>query len=121
MPNPAIAKEIEILLNTAQRDGEDFAFQQIGAMDPDRAAGGKETVNEIVAAGKEWWERNEPVIKSTVCNREATKIASSTLIDLVFQVLSIKFGEALAVYATVLAVRRVLQGWCEGFVEDAAS
>jgi hypothetical protein len=112
--SPELIDKIELQIQEADSEGESRALANIGRFDPDRSAIGGESLDQLVAAGKDWWQRHETEVKSLVC-KEAESASSAvvkTLIEVVFGALSLKYGGPLATYVSVLAIRKILAGWC---------
>ncbi len=109
----------------------DTVFERLGEFDPDLPLGAQPfNPAELVAAGRAWWERNRPVIRSYVCCNTAIQKAAgkagSYAAEAAFGILAAHFGGPLATYASVIFIReaigdaldeaamRHLKAWCGG-------
>jgi hypothetical protein len=104
-------------------------FHRLGELDPDLPLGAAPFDAAVyIEAGKAWWARNRPVVRSYACcnatlQRTAAK-AGSNLLNAAFLLLAHHFGSPLATYAAVLlvkeaagdtmdeAVLRAFRQWC---------
>ncbi|MEN0106161.1 MAG: hypothetical protein AAGC84_07000 [Pseudomonas sp.] len=67
--------------------------------------------------GSKWWTRHSAEIKKLICSKagssEVTDTLTKDLVQLAFGVLGAKYGAGIATYAVAIAIRHVIDGWCE--------
>lgn len=91
----------------------DIVFERLGSFDPDLPLGALPPDHATyLAAGRAWWERNKPVIRSYVCCnsaiQKAASKAGSTAATAAFGILATHFGGPLATYASVVFVQEAI-------------
>ena len=95
----------ELLLGLGENLANDLCFEE------------DLTREQKIASGSSWWSENGPIIKNTVCKVACDKESSSAIIkdviQIVFALVGAKYGMAVASYASALAARRLIDGWCK--------
>jgi hypothetical protein len=104
----------EVYQALEQKTGEEVIFGRIGMARTD-IAGFSTTTADFARYGRDWWQKRETQIRVLVCNSTTdglVKEGARDLVAFVFPLLGATFGTAIAIYLTVLVVRRILSGWC---------
>jgi hypothetical protein len=93
---------------------EDEILEKIGKFNPDTIYALPQDRAQLIAAGREWFEKRSVQIRDFVCPKatELSKALSEDYINFVFAYLSAENGKALALFLTALVVKKTLDGWC---------
>lgn len=96
---------------------DDDLFTEIGDVLLDKVGfTGNDSVDKLLETGKGWWSEKGAEVKGIVCkiacNDNFASATAKDTIQIILSALGIKFGGALAIYVTTIAIRKVSENWC---------
>ncbi len=120
-----VSEEIKAALlqtwHEAEAEGNEGVYANLGMLDPSQAGLAAQDFQSQVAAGVAWFDAQAVWVRGNLCKTEVVKeLSKATATDLlvpIFGMLQTKFGQALALYATIIVIRKLLEGFCRGVVE----
>ncbi|MCW6511467.1 hypothetical protein [Lichenifustis flavocetrariae] len=122
-------EDIGRLYDSVGLNNLDPLFLRLGEFNPDLPLGATpHDPATFIAAGRDWWQRHGPSVRSYVCCngalRKVTSKGGSSFAEAAFGVLAGHFGGPIATYASVIfvkeavgdaldeAVIRKFKSWC---------
>ena len=110
--NEKVISEVLEAMSAADAQGDDVLFEDVGRLVPGKMQMGPVDAAALIFLGKAWWDANSERVKQSICGKseikELSDATSKSVIDAVFAILTIehKFGEAIAVVLTAIAIRK---------------
>jgi hypothetical protein len=106
-------EDIALLFESITPENVDLLYQRLGEFNPELPLGAAPHDSQTyIAAGRAWWTKHVPQIRSYVCCNEAIQTAAakagSNAAQAAFGILAAHFGGPLATYASVLFVKDVI-------------
>jgi hypothetical protein len=115
--NQPITATIDSLLDRTSNGDLAPVYAELGALDPEYTGlAGVDNILELIHAGKQWWESQEPKLRAIVCGNPAVRAcADGDIKDLALAVAAVLDGVLKTpnvACATVLIVRLGVKKWC---------